>query len=411
MVNTQLTTPWDYCQSWEDGSCSYDGHTITWKHQTIIVTNYIKQKYLSPDWYFKKLTEHWELIGFIALFLSDGTTASTQELSQALKLNLSVVDNAVELGFSIGWFEVNEKVSLIFLEEKCDNSIYVQESEQVLELPDSVQVGNLWESARTITTVQTSSVNDSPVILSEWYDIPPSWLDPLESRPATALLENKDRQQEIFLIPELPPSELTEFNTLQLSPGSITTEKFLEKNLDTEEADKETLTTEKFLEKNLDTEEADKETLTTEKFLEKNLDTEEADKETLTTEKFLEKNLDTEEADKETLTTEKFLEENLNTEITHARGCLYQYLENKKLKNGSIVSYPRVEGERDKHNYLHWRWGYNWKEKIDGQWKNRSLGVATKIVTAVANMIYNGNSVQNIREFITLSKNSKKTHK
>ncbi|AFW97281.1 putative DNA methylase (plasmid) [Anabaena sp. 90] len=331
MVNTQLTTPWDYCQSWEDGSCSYDGHTITWKHQTIIVTNYIKQKYLSPDWYFKKLTEHWELIGFIALFLSDGTTASTQELSQALKLNLSVVDNAVELGFSIGWFEVNEKVSLIFLEEKCDNSIYVQESEQVLELPDSVQVGNLWESARTITTVQTSSVNDSPVILSEWYDIPPSWLDPLESRPATALLENKDRQQEIFLIPELPPSELTEFNTLQLSPGSITTEKFLEKNLD--------------------------------------------------------------------------------TEITHACGCLYQYLENKKLKNGSIVSYPRVEGERDKHNYLHWRWGYNWKEKIDGQWKNRSLGVATKIVTAVANMIHNGNSVQNIREFITLSKNSKKTHK
>jgi hypothetical protein len=158
----------------------------------------------------------------------------------------------------------------------------------------------------------------NPVILSEWYDIPPSWLDPSESRPATALLENKDRQQEIFLIPE---------------------------------------------------------------------------------------------AGKETLTTEKFLEKNLNTEITHACGCLYQYLENKKLKNGSIVSYPRVEGERDKHNYLHWRWGYNWKEKIDGQWKNRSLGVATKIVTAVANMIHNGNSVQNIREFITLSKNSKKTHK
>jgi hypothetical protein len=550
MVNTQLTTPWDYCQSWEDGSCSYDGHTITWKHQTIIVTNYIKQKYLSPDWYLKKLTEHWELIGFIALFLSDGTTASIQELSQALKLNLSVVNNAVELGFSIGWFEVNEKISLIFLEEKCDNSIYVQESEQVLELPDSAQVGNLWESARTITTVQTSSVNDSPVstttetcevyqfktseeltllqlqhpvnpspstvndweqptsetvspqcwkvlpesspnsfvsktlpdyspvpitqdnqqghilgawsqpltaagmmrngfvyvqdtlqppfldndyfwlespgalsstgngrppgqtkletqlkklgllhkgevlnpvILSEWYDIPPSWLDPSESRPATALLENKDRQQEIFLIPESPPWELTEFNTLPQLPGSITTEKFLEENLDTEELGKETLTTEKFLEKNLDTEEAGKETLTTEKFLEKNLDTE--------------------EAGKETLTTEKFLEENLNTEITHACGCLYQYLENKKLKNGSIVSYPRVEGERDKHNYLHWRWGYNWKEKIDGQWKNRSLGVATKIVTAVANMIHNGNSVQNIREFITLSKNSKKTHK
>jgi len=410
----------------------------------------------------------------------------------------------------MGWFQLNEKVSLIFLEKKCDNSIYAPALVQVLGLPDSAQVGNSWESATTTTTVRTSflkdspvspttetcevyqfktseeltllqlqhpvspspsTVNDSeqptnetvspqclkvlpesspnssasrmlpdsllvpttqdnqqghilgawsqpltaagmmrngfvyvqdtlqppfldndyfwlespgalsstgngrppgqtkletqlkklgllhkgevlnPVILSEWYDIPPSWLDPSEFRPATALLENKDRQQEIFLIPESPPSELIEFNTLQLSPGSITTEKFLEKNLDTEEAGKETLTTEKFLEKNL------------------------------------------------------------NTEITHACGCLYQYLENKKLKNGSIVSYPRVEGERDKHNYLHWRWGYNWKEKIDGQWKNRSLGVATKIVTAVANMIHNGNSVQNIREFITLSKNSKKTHK
>jgi hypothetical protein len=394
------------------------------------------------------------------------------------------------LGFSIGWFEVNEKVSLIFLEEKCDNSIYVQESEQVLELPDSAQVGNLWESARTITTVQTSSVNDSPVstttetcegyqlenqdkltclqlhhhvnhfpstvndweqrtnetvspqcwkvlpesspnsfvsktlpdyspapttqdnqqghilgawsqpltaagmmrngfvyvqdtlqppfldndyfwlespgalsstgngrppgqtkletqlkklgllhkgevlnpvILSEWYDIPPSWLDPSESRPATALLENKDRQQEIFLIPESPPSELTEFNTLPQLPGSIT--------------------------------------------------------------------------------TEKFLEESSSTDKSNACGCLYQYIENKKLKNGTIVSYPRVEGERDKHNYLHWRWGYSWEEKIDGQWKNRSLGVSTKIVTQVANMIYNGNSVQNIREFIALSKNYRKSDK
>nr|WP_242032299.1 DNA methylase [Aphanizomenon flos-aquae] len=510
MITSLLITPWDYQQSWENGSCSYDGHTITWKNQTIIVTNYIKQKYLSPDWYLKKLTEHWELIGFIALFLSDGTTASTQELSQALKLNLSVVNNAVELGFSIGWFEVNEKVSLIFLEEKCDNSIYVQESEQVLELPDSAQVGNLWESARTITTVQTSSVNDSPVspttetcegyqlenqdkltclqlhhhvnhfpstvndseqptnetvspqclkvlpessqnssasrmlpdsllvpttqdnqqghilgawsqpltaagmmlngfvyvqdtlqppfldndyfwlespgalsstgngrppgqtkletqlkklrllhkgevlnpvILSEWYDIPPSWLDPWESRPATALLENKDRQQEIFLIPELPPSELTEFNTLPQLPGSITTEKFLEENLDTEELNQETSL------------------------------------------------------------TEKFLEESSSTDKSNACGCLYQYIENKKLKNGTIVSYPRVEGERDKHNYLHWRWGYSWEEKIDGQWKNRSLGVSTKIVTQVANMIYNGNSVQNIREFIALSKNYRKSDK
>jgi hypothetical protein len=191
----------------------------------------------------------------------------------------------------------------------------------------------------------------NPVILSEWYDIPPSWLDPWESRPGIALLESKDRQQEIFLIPESPPSELTEFNTLPQLPGSITTEKFLEENLDTEELNQETSL------------------------------------------------------------TEKFLEESSSTDKSNACGCLYQYIENKKLKNGTIVSYPRVEGERDKHNYLHWRWGYSWEEKIDGQWKNRSLGVSTKIVTQVANMIHNGNSVQNIREFIALSKNHRKSDK
>jgi DNA (cytosine-5)-methyltransferase 1 len=131
----------------------------------------------------------------------------------------------------------------------------------------------------------------------------------------------------------------------------------------------------------------------------------------ITTEKFLEENLDTEELNQETSLTEKFLEESSSTDKSNACGCLYQYIENKKLKNGTIVSYPRVEGERDKHNYLHWRWGYSWEEKIDGQWKNRSLGVSTKIVTQVANMIYNGNSVQNIREFIALSKKYRKSDK
>jgi hypothetical protein len=218
----------------------------------------------------------------------------------------------------------------------------------------------------------------NPVILSEWYDIPPSWLDPWESRPGIALLESKDRQQEIFLIPESPPSELTEFNTLQASPGN--TEKFLEENLITEELGKETPTIEKFLEENSTTEESGKETPTTEKFLEENSTTEESGKETPT------------------------------IEITHACGCLYQYIENKKLKNGLIVSYPRISGEREKHNYAHWRWGYSWEEKIGGDWKNRSVGVPNKIVHAVGNMINNGNTVQNIREFIALSKNSRKSN-
>ena len=532
-----LTTPWNYCQSWENGSCSYDGHTILWKHRTIPVTDYIKQRYLSPVWYLNQLIEHWELLRAIALFLSDGSAASMTELSQALNTEISVINQAVELGFSMGWFQSGEKVSLIFLEEKCDNSIYAPALVQVLESPDSAQVGNSWESATTTTTVQTSFLKDSPVstttetcevyqfktseeltysqlqhpvspsrstvndleqltsetvspqcwkvlpesspnsfvsktlpdyspvpitqdnhqghilgarsqpltaagmmrngfvyvqdtlqppfldndyfwlespgalsstgngrppgqtkleaqlkklgllhkgevlnpvILSEWYDIPPSWLDPWESRPATALLESKDRQQEIFLTPELLPLLSPEFNTLQASPG--TTEKFLEENSTTEESGKETLTTEKFLEGNSTTKESGKETPTTEKFLEENSTTEESGKETLTTEKFLEESLGTENLKDNTVTngesqtaiTEKFLEESLGTDKSRACGCLYQYIENKKIKDGSIVSYPRVEGERDKHNYNHWRWGYSWEEKIDGDWKSCS---------------------------------------
>jgi hypothetical protein len=536
MKTSVLTTPWNYPQNWHEGF--YDGHKIIWKHRTIPVTDYIKQRYLSPVWYLNQLSKHWELLGAIALFLSDGSAASTTELSQALNTEISVISRTVELGFSMGWFQSGEKVSLIFLEEKCDNSIYAPALVQVLQLPDSAQVGNLWECATTTTTVQTSFLKDSPVspitemcgvyqsktskeltllqlqhpvspspltvndweqptnetvspqclkvlpesspnssvsktlpdcslvhntqdnhqghileawsqpltatgtmrngfvyvqdtlqppfldndyfwlespgalsstgngrppgqtkletqlkklgllhkgevlnpvILSEWYDIPPSWLDPWESRPATALLENKDRQQEIFSTPELQQLLSPEFNTLKKSPG--TTEKFLEENSITEESGKETPTTEKFLEENS------------------------------TTEEFLEENSTTEESGKETPTTEKFLEETLSTDKSRASGCLYQYIENKKLKNGSIVSYPRVDGERDKHNYAHWRWGYSWEEKIDGDWKNRSVGVPAKIVHAVANMINKGYCVREIKEFITLSKNKEKSNK
>ncbi len=555
MTTHVLTTPWDYSQHWHEGF--YDGHKIIWKYRTIPITDYIKQRYLSPVWYLNQLSEHWELLGAIALFLSDGSAASTIELSQALNTEFSVISQAVELGFSIGWFQLGEKVSLIFLEEtgdeKCGNSIYAPALVQVLGLPDSAPDGNLLESATTTTTVQTSLVSDfpmsittemygvyqskilenksistllqlqhpvshfpsmvndsvqlmnetvspqclkrspkssqnfsvsktlpdystarttqdshqghilggwsqpltaagmmrngfvyvqdtlplpsldsdyfwlespgalsstgngrppgqtkleaqlkklgllhkgevlNPVILSEWYDIPPSWLDPSESRPGIALLENKDRQQEIFLTPELQRSLSPEFNTSQESPGLVTTEKFLKENSITEESGQETQTTEKFLEENSTTEESGKETQTTEKFLEENSTTE--------------------ESDKETPITEKSLEESVSTDKSRACGCLYQYIENKKLKNGTIVSYPRIDGERNKHNYLHWRWGYSWEEKIHGEWKNRSVGVPTKIVHTVSTMIDKGCCVTEIRKFIALSKNRKKSDK
>ncbi len=60
--------------------------------------------------------------------------------------------------------------------------------------------------------------------------------------------------------------------------------------------------------------------------------------------------------------------------IDNRKGCLYRYLEHKKLKDGNVVSYPRVMGERSPLNPEHWRWGFNWEEKIDGEWKCRSIG-------------------------------------
>ncbi|WP_193200989.1 hypothetical protein [Nostoc sp. MG11] len=37
------------------------------------------------------------------------------------------------------------------------------------------------------------------------------------------------------------------------------------------------------------------------------------------------------------------------------KGCLYKYIENKKLKNGTMASYPRVIGHRNPNNPTHWR--------------------------------------------------------
>jgi DNA (cytosine-5)-methyltransferase 1 len=73
-------------------------------------------------------------------------------------------------------------------------------------------------------------------------------------------------------------------------------------------------------------------------------------------------------------TPEKFLEKGLKSPDIEPVGCLYPYLETKKLHNGTTAFYPRVIGERNPNNPHHWRWGYNWKEKHNGIWKSRSIG-------------------------------------
>lgn len=52
-----------------------------------------------------------------------------------------------------------------------------------------------------------------PDFLLSGYSLPPTYLDPSECRPAVELLEDSERQPEIFLTPELPPSRCGEFFT------------------------------------------------------------------------------------------------------------------------------------------------------------------------------------------------------
>lgn len=111
---------------------------------------------------------------------------------------------------------------------------------------------------------------------------------------------------------------------------------------------------------------------------------------------------------------ENFLEEKSETsqllqqsKPSKQKGCLYQYLENKRLKDGTIASYPRVAGHRDPDNPTHWRWGYKWEEKIDSEWKGRSIGVPIGAIPMIKLMQKEGASLEEIIGFIKRSKNRK----
>ena len=71
---------------------------------------------------------------------------------------------------------------------------------------------------------------------------------------------------------------------------------------------------------------------------------------------------------------EKSLDNDLKALQPHSQGCLYPYLETKKLLDGSDVFYPRVIGERDPNNPFCWRWAFNCQEKHNGVWKGKSIG-------------------------------------
>jgi DNA (cytosine-5)-methyltransferase 1 len=109
---------------------------------------------------------------------------------------------------------------------------------------------------------------------------------------------------------------------------------------------------------------------------------------------------------------EKFLEDDLKSSQLHSQGCLYPYLEKKKLLDGTIAFYPRVIGQRDPNNPTHYRWGFNWEERVDGVCIGRSIGsIPPGTVPMIRLMQQQGATKEDIIAFIKRAKTKKPSPK
>ena len=263
----------------------------------------------------------------------------------------------------------------------------------------------------------------NPAILCQWYEIPDSWLDPLECRAATELLEECDRQQEIFSILESQRSPLTESSistpcaeNQPLARANAKAGTYIINQSESLAIIKDNLGF-GFVVEWLSS--SDQITYNWER------DDEVISRLAIASQHLIDKFFSQGETlkaieDKSDFglceaTHENFLEETkpatTSTEKSKSRqrkGCLYKYLENKKLKSGDIASYPRVIGHRQPDNPTHWRWGFNWEEKIDGEWKGRSIGsVPLGAIALIQSMQNEGISLEEIIGFIRRAKSKK----
>lgn len=111
-------------------------------------------------------------------------------------------------------------------------------------------------------------------------------------------------------------------------------------------------------------------------------------------------------------TPEKFLEKGVKASQCESVGCLYPYLETKKLLDGSNVFYPRVIGERDPNNPFCWRWGFNCQEKHNGVWKSKSIGsIPPGAVPMIRTLQQEGATREDIIVFIKRAKTKKPSPK
>lgn len=311
----------------------------------------------------------------------------------------------------------------------------------------------------------------NPDILCEWYRLPQNWLDPLECRAAAQLLENNERQQEICLTPELPALPFVESSTstpcVENQPP-LTRANAKAGTYIIDRSEKLGVIRENlgfgFVVEWFDSQftynwERDDRLISKlalaqpaagiapqfliDKFLEDKSEPlvlcpscelqeiyltggcgicglepmERTQQFKVGDESFLG------DRQKDNLgenglsqpTPENFLEENECSSFlaqqpkpSKQKGCLYKYLENKKLKDGTIASYPRVIGDRKPDNPTHWRWGFNWEEKIDGEWKGRSIGsIPVGAIALIQSMQNEGVSLEEIIDFLRRAKAKK----
>lgn len=88
-----------------------------------------------------------------------------------------------------------------------------------------------------------------------------------------------------------------------------------------------------------------------------------------------------------------------------ASGWLEHYTKNKKLKDGTIATFPKVEGRREPDNPEHWYWAYKYEEKNSkakspNGFITRAVSVPSSKVCSVRYAIASRWSVAKILEFV-----------
>ena len=81
-------------------------------------------------------------------------------------------------------------------------------------------------------------------------------------------------------------------------------------------------------------------------------------------------------------------------------GSLHQFVRKVRNKKGEILHYPKVKGERNHDNPLHWEYQLTWREKVDGVVKSHCIRVLPTKATKIKELIVKGVDITEIQRFL-----------